>query len=47
MIITDMMEAGTYMIAAAATAGGYCFQECYSTHLERYCKLREMGLEVN
>lgn len=46
-IIPDMMEAGTYMIAAAATHGDVLIRNVIPTHLESVsAKLREMGIEV-
>lgn len=46
-IIPDMMEAGTYMIAAAATQGDVLIKNVIPTHLESVsAKLREMGIEV-
>jgi len=46
-IIPDMMEAGTYMIAAAATQGNVLIKNVIPTHLESVsAKLREMGIEV-
>ncbi|HWR61859.1 MAG TPA: UDP-N-acetylglucosamine 1-carboxyvinyltransferase [Clostridia bacterium] len=46
-IIPDMMEAGTYMIAAAATQGDVLIRNVIPTHLESVsAKLREMGIEV-
>ncbi|HNU80681.1 MAG TPA: UDP-N-acetylglucosamine 1-carboxyvinyltransferase, partial [Bacillota bacterium] len=48
MIIPDMMEAGTYMIAAAATQGDLLVKNVIPTHLESVsAKLREMGIEVD
>ena len=47
-IIPDMMEAGTYMIAAAATQGDVLIKNVIPTHLESVsAKLREMGIEVD
>ena len=47
-IIPDMMEAGTYMIAAAATQGDVLIRNVIPTHLESVsAKLREMGIEVD
>jgi UDP-N-acetylglucosamine 1-carboxyvinyltransferase len=47
-IIPDMMEAGTYMIAAAATHGDVLIKNVIPTHLESVsAKLREMGIEVD
>ncbi len=46
-IIPDMMEAGTYMIAAAATQGDVLIKNVIPTHLESIsAKLREMGVEI-
>jgi len=46
-IIPDMMEAGTYMIAAAATQGDVLIKNVIPTHLESVsAKLREMGIEI-
>jgi len=46
-IIPDMMEAGTYMIAAAATQGDVLIRNVIPTHLESVsAKLREMGIDV-
>lgn len=46
-IIPDMMEAGTYMIAAAATQGDVLIKNVIPTHLESVsAKLREMGVEI-
>ncbi|MGE5631500.1 MAG: UDP-N-acetylglucosamine 1-carboxyvinyltransferase [Caulobacteraceae bacterium] len=47
MIIPDLMEAGTYMIAAAATQGDVHIKNVIPTHLESVsAKLREMDIEV-
>ena len=47
-IIPDMMEAGTYMIAAAATHGDVLIKNVIPTHLESVsAKLREMGIEID
>jgi len=47
-IIPDMMEAGTYMIAAAATQGDLLIKNVIPTHLESIsAKLREMGIEID
>ncbi len=47
-IIPDMMEAGTYMIAAAATQGDVLIKNVIPTHLESIsAKLREMGIEID
>ncbi|MFZ5354458.1 MAG: UDP-N-acetylglucosamine 1-carboxyvinyltransferase [Bacillota bacterium] len=47
-IIPDQMEAGTYMIAAAATKGDVIIKNVIPTHLEAVsAKLREMGIEVH
>lgn len=46
-VIPDMMEAGTYMIAAAATGGDVLVSNVIPFHLESVsAKLREMGVEV-
>ncbi len=46
-IIPDQMEAGTYMIAAAATKGNVLIKNVIPTHLESItAKLREMNVEV-
>ncbi len=46
-IIPDQMEAGTYMVAAAATKGDILIKNIIPTHLESVsAKLREMGVEV-
>lgn len=46
-VIPDQMEAGTYMIAAAATKGDVLIKNIIPTHLEAVSsKLREMGVEV-
>jgi len=46
-IIPDMMEAGTYMIAAAASSGDVLIKNVIPTHLESIsAKLREMGIEI-
>lgn len=46
-IIPDQMEAGTYMVAAAATKGDILIRNIIPTHLESVsAKLREMGVEV-
>lgn len=46
-IIPDQMEAGTFMIAAAATKGNVLVKNVIPTHLEAItAKLREMGVEV-
>lgn len=48
VIIPDMMEAGTYMIAAAATQGDVLVRNVIPTHLESVsAKLREMGIEID
>ena len=47
-IIPDMMESGTYMIAAAATHGDVLIKNVIPTHLESVsAKLREMGIEID
>lgn len=46
-IIPDLMEAGTYMIAAAAAKGDVLIKNVIPTHLESIsAKMREMGIEV-
>jgi UDP-N-acetylglucosamine 1-carboxyvinyltransferase len=46
-IIPDQIEAGTYMIAAAATRGDVCVRNVIPTHLEAVsAKLMEMGVRV-
>lgn len=46
-IISDQMEAGTFMAAAAATKGDVLIKNIIPTHLEAIsAKLREMGVEV-
>ena len=46
-IIPDMIEAGTYMVAAAATRGDVTLQGVISRHLDAVsAKLREMGVKV-
>lgn len=46
-IIPDMIEAGTYMIAAAATKGDLTINNVIPRHLEATSrKLREMGVDV-
>ncbi len=46
-IIPDQMEAGTYMVAAAASRGNVLIKNVIPTHLEAItAKLREMGVEV-
>jgi UDP-N-acetylglucosamine 1-carboxyvinyltransferase len=47
MIIPDLIEAGTYMIAAAASKGDVLVENIIPTHMEALShKLREMGVEV-
>ena len=47
-IIPDQIEAGTYMVAAAATGGDVLVQNVITKHLESItAKLREMGVEVD
>ena len=47
-IIPDMIEAGTYMIAAAATGGKMKIKNIIPKHLESVtAKLREMGVAVS
>ncbi len=46
-IIPDMIEAGTFMVAAAATGGGLYINGVIPKHLEPMTsKLREMGVKV-
>lgn len=46
-IIPDMIEAGTYMVAAAATGGNVTLRGVIPKHLETVTeKLREMGIDV-
>lgn len=46
-VIPDQIEAGTYMIAAAATGGDVLIQDVIPKHLESVtAKLREMGVVV-
>ncbi len=46
-IIPDQIEAGTYMIAAAASRGDVCIRNVIPTHLEAVsAKLMEMGVRV-
>lgn len=46
-IIPDLMEAGTFMAAAAATKGDVLIKNVIPTHLEAItAKLKEMGVEV-
>lgn len=47
-IIPDMIEAGTFMVAAAATGGGIYINNAIPKHLEPITsKLREMGVRVD
>jgi UDP-N-acetylglucosamine 1-carboxyvinyltransferase len=47
MIIPDRIEAGTYMLAAAAAGGAVTVGEVIPKHLEAVtAKLREMGVEI-
>lgn len=47
MVIPDQIEAGTYMIAAAATHGNVLINNVIPKHLEAItAKLKEMGVEV-
>lgn len=47
IVIPDQMEAGTYMVAAAATKGDVLIKNVIPTHVESItAKLREMGVEV-
>lgn len=46
-IIPDFIEAGTYMIAAAATRGDVTLRNVIPTHIEAIsAKMKEMGIEV-
>jgi len=46
-VIPDQMEAGTYMIATAATRGDVLIKNIIPTHLDAVsAKLREMGVEI-
>ena len=46
-IIPDQIEAGTYMVAAAATAGNVLIKNVIPKHLESIsAKLEEMGVEI-
>ena len=46
-IIPDFIEAGTYMIAAAATRGDVTLNNVIPTHVEAVsAKMKEMGIEV-
>ncbi len=47
-IIPDRIEAGTYLIAVAATGGEATIKNCDPSHLPALLeKLREVGLEIN
>lgn len=47
MVIPDQIEAGTYMIAAAATRGDVTLNNVIPKHLEAItAKLKEMGVEI-
>ncbi len=47
MVIPDQIEAGTYMIAAAATGGDVTLTNVIPKHLEAItAKLKEMGVEI-
>ena len=47
MVIPDQIEAGTYMLAAAATNGDVIIENIIPKHLESIsAKLVEMGAEV-
>ncbi len=47
MVIPDQIEAGTYMIAAAATRGDIVLNNVIPKHLEAItAKLKEMGIEI-
>jgi len=46
-VIPDRIEAGTFMLAAAATRGSLVLENIIPTHIEPICaKLREAGVEV-
>ena len=46
-IVPDMIEAGTYMFAAAATRGDVLVKDVIPKHLEAMtAKLQEIGCEV-
>lgn len=46
-IIPDQMEAGTYMIAAAASKGNVLIKNIIPTHLDSIsAKMKEMGIEI-
>lgn len=46
-VIPDRIEAGTFMVAAAATGGDVTFENLISTHLEPLCaKLREANVDI-
>ena len=47
-IIPDQIEAGTYMVAAAATGGDVVVRNVITKHLESItAKLREMGVQID
>ena len=47
-IIPDQIEAGTYMVAAAATGGDVVLQNVITKHLEPItAKMREMGIQID
>ena len=47
MVIPDQIEAGTFMVAAAATCGDVIVENCIPKHLEPItAKLREAGVNV-
>lgn len=47
-IIPDFIEAGTYMVAAAATRGDVTLTNVIPTHLEAIsAKMKEMGIEIH
>ena len=47
-IIPDQIEAGTYMVAAAATGGDVIVQNVITKHLESItAKLREIGVQID
>ncbi len=46
-IIPDQIEAGSYMVAAAATGGDVLIKKCHPKHLEPItAKLRRAGVDV-
>lgn len=47
-VVPDQIEAGTYMIAAAATQGDVLIKNVVPAHLDFLCcKLEEMGVSIN